>query len=192
MERPLSLNEARALIESGLREKGRLLVVIEGRAASGKTTFAQALVQGCGGGVIHMDDFFLPRADFTEELSRLPGGNIDRARFKKEALEPLLRGEPVSYAPFSCKEQRLLEKKTLETGPLAVVEGAYSLLPDWGDYGDLRLFLTVSPKEQQRRILKRNGAEGLETFLARWIPKEESYFARCAVESRCDFEVSGE
>ena len=73
-----------------------------------------------------------------------------------------------------------------------VVEGAYALLPTWGRYWDLALFLQVSAEEQQGRLLLRNGAKGMVPFLTRWIPREESYFAACDVKARCDEIVDGE
>ena len=139
-----------------------------------------------------MADFFLPADRFTEQMQALPGGNMDRARFQAEVLSPLAAGADFSYAPFSCKEQALLSDKTQVTGRLIVVEGAYALLPAWGRYWDLSLFLQVSQEEQQGRLLLRNGARGMVPFLKRWIPREEAYFAACHVKARCDHLVDGE
>ena len=40
----------------------------------------------------------------------------------------------------------------------------------------LRIFYEISSAEQQKRILKRNGAKMLERFETEWIPKENQYF----------------
>ena len=188
----ISKDEAMALIAGRLEKRERLIVALDGMSCSGKTTWAGALAQHFSGSVVHMDDFFLPRDRFTEELQALPGGNLDRARFQNEVLSPLAAGTDFAYTPFSCQEQSLLPKKALVSGRLIVVEGAYALLPDWGKYWDLSLFLQVSSEEQQGRLLLRNGARGMVAFLTRWIPREESYFAACDVRTRCDFIVDGE
>ena len=181
-----------ALIEGRLQQKDRLVVALDGMSCSGKTTFAGELAGRFSGSVIHMDDFFLPREQFTEAMQALPGGNMDRARFEAEALAPLAAGRDFAYAPFSCQLQSLLPEQVHVSGRLVVVEGAYALLPAWGRYWDLALFLQVSSEEQQGRLLLRNGAKGMVPFLTRWIPREESYFAACDVRSRCDAVVDGE
>ena len=50
-------------------------------------------------------------------------------------------------------------------------------LPDSAAHATVRLFLTIEPEEQQRRLLWRVGAERLTAFNARWIPLEQAYFA---------------
>jgi len=188
----ISKAEAVARIEGLLEKKERVVVALDGMSCSGKTTFAQALAERFSGSVVHMDDFFLPRDKFTVEMQALPGGNMDRERFRAEVLSPLAAGEDFAYAPFSCQEQALLPEKVGVSGRLVIVEGAYALLPAWGKYWDLSLFLQVSEEEQQGRLLLRNGARGMVAFLQKWIPREESYFVACDVKSRCDAVVDGE
>lgn len=186
----ITTGEAKQWIAARLREKPSLVVALDGRAAAGKTTFAATLTRELGGSVVHMDDFFLPASAFTPARQALPGGNIDEQRFREQALAPLARGEAFCYTPFDCHVQALRPPVAV-AGPLVVVEGAYALLPQWGDYFDLALFMTVTPQEQRRRLLKRNGPEGLATFLSRWIPREESYFAACGLPDRCHALVDG-
>ena len=188
----ISLEEAAARIGGRLAHTDRLVVALDGMSCSGKTAFAQALAEKFSGSVVHMDDFFLPRDRFTVEIEDLPGGNMDRARFKAEVLSPLARGGDFAYRAFSCAEQALLPDPVPVAGRLVIVEGAYALLPDWGPYYDLALFLQVSQEEQQGRLLLRNGAKGMAPFLVRWIPREEAYFAACDVRARCDAVVDGE
>ena len=184
--------DAVALIAGRLEQTDRLVVALDGMSCSGKTTFARALAERFSGSVVHMDDFFLPRDRFSEEMQALPGGNMDRDRFKAEVLEPLAAGGDFAYRAFSCGSQALLPDPVPVTGRLILVEGAYALLPDWGPYCDLALFLQVSQEEQQGRLLLRNGARGMVPFLTRWIPREESYFSACSVKTRCDEIVDGE
>ena len=188
----ITKEEAVALIEGLLQKQDRVIVALDGMSCSGKSTFAKALAERFSGSVVQMDDFFLPRDRFTEEMQALPGGNMDRTRFQSEVLSPLAAGIDFAYTPFSCQEQALLPDKVNVTGRLVVVEGAYALLPAWGRYWDLSLFLQVSQEEQQGRLLLRNGAKGMVPFLTRLIPREESYFAACDVRNRCDAIVDGE
>ena len=172
-------------IEAVKAEKGRCLVAIDGRCASGKTTLAAELGQRYGCDVIHMDQFFLRPEQRTPERYAQPGGNVDRERFLAEVLLPLERGEPVAYRPFNCGTLTLDPPVTVPPAPVQLIEGSYACHPDLRDRYDLRIFLTVDSVEQLRRIEKRNGPAALAAFREKWIPLEEWYFSACAVESCC-------
>ena len=177
------VRHARALAQSGRR----VLVAIDGRCASGKTTLAGELSERYGWSVVHMDDFFLQPAQRTAERCAEPGGNLDRERFLSEVLAPLRDGKPVRFRPFDCHTMRLKEPVSLALSPVVLIEGAYSCHPLLWEFYDLRVFLTVDPAEQAERILRRNGPEGAAAFSRRWIPLEERYFAAFSIEKRCDY-----
>lgn len=162
--------------------KPRVLVAIDGRCASGKTTLAAALAERLGAGVIHMDDFFLRPEQRTPERYAEPGGNIDRERFLAEVLLPLTTGKPFDYRLFDCHTMRLAEPVTFTPTDITIIEGTYSCHPDLRDYYDLRVFLTVTPKEQLTRLSQRPGAD-VRMFREKWIPMEERYFERCGVNA---------
>lgn len=58
---------------------------------------------------------------------------------------------------------------------LNIVEGSYSRHPYFGDYYQLGYCLLIDEEEQERRILRRNGAGMLPRFMEEWIPKENAY-----------------
>lgn len=165
---------------------GTTLVAIEGRCASGKSTLAARLSEHYGCPVIHMDEFFLRPEQRTTERYATPGENIDHERFLEEVLLPLRRGQAVTYRPFDCQTQQLSPAITLPASPTYLIEGSYSCHPALRNHYDLRLFLTVEPEEQMRRIILRNGLDYAQVFRDHWIPLEEAYFAACGVENCCD------
>ena len=73
-------------IEKLFAEKDRVVVAIDGGAASGKTTLADVLSKRYGGAVVHMDDFFLRPEQRTTERFAEVGGNFDRERFMEEVI----------------------------------------------------------------------------------------------------------
>ena len=83
-----------------------LIVALDGRCASGKTTLAALLQQRTGCSVVHMDHFFLRPEQRTRERLEQPGGNVDYERFLAEVLEPLRAGKDCSYRPYDCKQQK--------------------------------------------------------------------------------------
>ena len=173
-----------------LRNRGeRAIVAIEGRCASGKTTLAARLEQRYGWSVVHMDHFFLRPEQRTEARYAQPGGNIDYERFRAEVLEPLAGGRTALYRPYCCQTGVLEDPIEVKPSPVVVVEGSYSCHPALWDFYRRRVFITVDPEEQLRRIHQRNGPEQLKNFRERWIPLEERYFGAYQVEERCDYQL---
>lgn len=175
-----------SLIDGKLSGKDRVLIAIEGRSASGKSTLAQTLHRVYDANVFHMDDFFLRPNQRTAERLAQPGGNVDYERFLREVLAPLRGGEAFLYRPYSCAQQALLAPVPVSPKRLNIVEGAYSMHPFFGTPYDAAVFLSVSKERQAKRILERNGASMQRRFLSEWIPLEEKYFAACHARERCD------
>ena len=167
------------------------LVAIDGRCGAGKTTLAARLQAELGGQVLHMDDFFLRPEQRTESRLAQPGGNVDYERFLEEVLLPLTRGQDFIYRPYSCARQQLGTGAAMQAMGLTIVEGSYACHPALREHYDLRLFLTVTPEEQLRRIESRNGPEKAQMFRDRWIPFEEMYFQAFDVQARCDIVIQG-
>lgn len=163
-----------------------VLIALDGRCASGKTTLAARLQAACGCGVVHLDDFFLRPEQRTQERYAAPGGNVDHERFLSEVLLPLRRGEAAWYRPYDCADRRLTDPIRVEPSPVLVAEGSYSCHPALWPHYDLRVFLTVPPEEQLRRVAARSGPQAAEVFRTRWIPLEERYFAAYQIADKCD------
>ena len=163
------------------------LLAIEGQADSGKSTLANLLKRIYGCQVLHMDDFFLPIEKKTPERLAQPGGNVDWERFSREILQPLTQREPLLLRPFDCQTGTLQEAQLIPYTSLMVVEGAYSLHPALNGPYHCKVFLSLSPMEQEARILCRNGPELAERFRNEWIPMENHYFQTFSIPKRCDF-----
>ncbi|MCD7768979.1 MAG: uridine kinase [Oscillospiraceae bacterium] len=159
------------------------VIAIDGRCAAGKTTLARRLGVALSCGVVHMDDFFLRPEQRTAQRLAEPGGNVDYERFLNTVLEPLSRGESFSYQPYDCHSGMFQAPVFVKPSPMTIVEGSYSCHPALWEHYHCRVFLTIDRAEQHRRIGQRNGSEGLQMFLEKWIPLEERYFASLA--ERC-------
>lgn len=160
-----------------LERKSHVLLCIDGPCGSGKTTVASLLRRVLDAAVIPMDDFFLPHDKKTAERLAKPGGNADWERLLDECLKPWLRHEPVRYRPYSCHADDYGQPVTVANKGVTIIEGSYSLLPAIAQHADVRVFVQVSPDEQECRLRTRNGEELLRVFQQRWIPLEQAYFA---------------
>ena len=74
------------------RGKNFVMVAIDGKCTSGKTTLASKLAEIYDCNVFHMDDFFLRPEQRTSERFAEIGGNVDYERFQEEVLFPLRSG----------------------------------------------------------------------------------------------------
>ena len=168
-------------------EKSPLLIAIDGRCGSGKTTLASKLHEACGGNLFHMDDFYLRQEQRTPERYAEPGGNVDYERFLEEVLTPVLASAEFSFRPFDIKIWNLGDSKHVAPDHLNIIEGSYSLHPTLAPLYDIKVFLDIGKQEQMRRIVERNGEKWAEDFRDKWIPLEELYFEAFNVHEICDY-----
>lgn len=175
-----------AAIDRSRREHPRTLTAMDGPCATGKSTLGARLSQIYGCPLFHTDDFFLPPERKTPERLAQPGGNVDYERFFAQVLAPLSRGEPVLYQPYRCHSGALAAARTIPPAPLAVVEGVYSLRPEFQPLYQVKCFLSAPWPVREARLLERCGPEGLERFRTLWIPLEDRYFQAFSISDACD------
>ena len=177
MQITLSGEAAREQLLELIKKRGSApwILAIDGDAAAGKTTLAKALSEAFSAPIVHMDDFFLPAELRTGNRLNEPGGNVHYERFIAQVLPHLLAHAALSYRPFDCRMMDYGPAVQIPAAEHLIVEGAYSLHPNYGTYYDLSIFCTLDPAEQIRRIRNRNGEAMLQNFQNRWIPMEHRY-----------------
>ena len=173
MER--ALETVKQQIDTLLEEKNFVIVAIDGKCTSGKTTLASQLAEIYDCNVFHMDDFFLRPEQRTPERFAEVGGNVDYKRFHEEVLLPLKSGKAFSYRPFDCSTFTLAAPVTAAPKKLNIIEGTYSHHPYFGNPYDLKIILTVDEETQRKRILERPVFLH-KRFFEEWIPMENRYF----------------
>jgi uridine kinase/predicted membrane protein len=157
------------------------VIAVDGRCGAGKTTLAAMLSLCYDCEIIPLDSFF-PQTETT-------GVNIDITRFKSEVLEKIRYGKTFEYQPYNCSTGKLELPVSVNPEKLIIIEGSYSLYPEFTDYYDLKIFMTVNPPEQLKRIRVRD-PESADMFKKRWIPLEEDYFEKYNIESKADLRYS--
>ena len=191
MPTPITASTLSALLSAALAQKPTrpLVLALDGRCGSGKTTLANALaaqLPGCT--LLRTDDFYLPPAQRIPDWAHTPCANMDLARLRDEALRPAYEGQPVQYRAYSCREGAHLPARELAAQPLVILEGSYSHHPSLAPYYDIKVFVTCSAEEQMRRLRAREGKRYLN-FVQRWIPLEEEYFTDYAIERNAEMTV---
>ena len=191
MPTPITASTLSALLSAALAQKPTrpLVLALDGRCGSGKTTLANGLaaqLPGCT--LLRTDDFYLPPAQRIPDWAHTPCANMDLTRLRDEALRPAYEGQPVLYRAYSCRAGAYQPVQELAAQPLVILEGSYSHHPLLAGYETLLVFVTCSREEQTRRLQAREG-ERYANFAARWIPLEEGYFAQYRIEETADLAV---
>ena len=143
MPTPITASTLSALVSAALAQKPTrpLVLALDGRCGSGKTTLANTLARqfpasitlanglsaqfpGCT--LLRTDDFYLPPARRSPDWAHTPCANMDLSRLRDEALRPAYAGQPVAYRAYSCREGAYLPPAQLPAQPLVILEGSYS------------------------------------------------------------------
>ena len=175
-------------IEDMRKEKERIIIAIDGKCGSGKSTLARILSAVYTCPAIRVDDFFLPGDLRSEERLNAPGGNVHYERFMEEIIEPLNQGKiNFSHKVFDCHTMAYTDTpKEISFSNIAVVEGSYSMQPEFREAYDISVFLDTSPDIQKARIISRGGEMVYEMFESKWIPMENRYFEHFNISGNCD------
>ena len=107
----------------------------------------------------------------------------------QEIIIPLSEKKDICYHKFDCSKMALGDKVTAVPKRITVIEGAYSMHPDFKEYYDISVFLDIDQVLQKSRILKRNPGIA-DRFFKEWIPMEKKYFDAFGIKEKCDFVIS--
>src|SRR2546430_743767 len=182
----------------------RLVVAIDGRSGSGKSTVAEAVAQASGAVIVPCDDFFAASVSNAEWDRRTPvqraADAIDWRRLKREAIEPLRTGRAARWYAFDFLAGPRgdgtypLQRTPTERAPNPVVllDGAYSARPELADVLDLSVLVknvcelrsrgirAVEQDDRVRGTLGRGPLQGIGAVTARTSQKVEGIPTRCS------------
>ena len=144
---------------------GTRWVGVDGLGAAGKTTLAGAIAAALPGAVVvSVDDFARPGV-----------ATWDHARFRRDILEPVIRGRPGSYLRWDLVTERAGARVEVPVGVPIVVEGVSATDRAVGVPWDVRIWLDASEGVRRARILRRDPPELLVRWEQDWWPQEELY-----------------
>lgn len=166
-------------------KKDPILIAIDGKCASGKTTLGYYLKKIYNCNLFHMDDFFLQDHQRTNVRLSEIGGNVDYERFAEEVLAKIHAKENIAYRPFRCSDRQLQDATDIPYHRINIIEGSYSMHPSFGERYDVKVFMDIREEDQLINIRNRNGEEQLARFIEEWIPKENAYFSTFSISKGC-------
>jgi uridine kinase len=158
------------------------IILIDGRAGSGKSTFAEALQHQLfrdgesAPRVIHMDNIF-------EGWDGLALGSDYMVRF---ILQPLARQETASWQDWSWVKNQRSSWREFSGGTPLIVEGCGSLTERSKEHADISIWLEASEETRRERWIQRE--RHLEKFDF-WAAQELDFYAREKSQSLADLVI---
>jgi chloramphenicol 3-O-phosphotransferase len=163
---------------------GIRIVGVDGLSGSGKSTLARWLVDLAGAPLIGTDDF----ASWQDLTGWWP-------RFDAEVLCPALVGRPAQYRARDWEGDEFGSSlgmvRTVEWGPLVIVEGVACTRAEAGDGIAYRVWVDAPQEVRLARGLARDG-ESHRGLWARWMRDETAFFAQDRTRARADLVVDGD
>jgi uridine kinase len=173
-----------------------LLVALDGRSGTGKSTLAALLAAQLDATVVEGDDFYAGGTD-AEWDARSPAEKaalvIDWRRLQAEALAPLLAGRPATWHPFDFQAGHGLAAHTVTRDPARVIvlDGVYSARPELADLVDMAILVEAADDTARRqRLLAREGAPFMAAWHRRWDVAEDYYFTHVRPRSSFDMVIT--
>jgi uridine kinase len=158
------------------------IVLIDGKAGSGKSTFAESLQQQLfrdgesAPRVIHMDNIF-------EGWDGLALGSDYMVRF---ILQPLARRETASWQDWSWVKNQRSSWREFSGGTPLIVEGCGSLTERSKEHADISIWLEANEETRRERWIQRE--RHLEKFDF-WAAQELDFYAREKSQSLADLVI---
>jgi len=158
------------------------IILIDGRAGSGKSTFAEKLQQQLfrdgesAPRVIHMDNIF-------EGWDGLALGSDYMVRF---ILQPLARRETASWQDWSWVKNQRSSWREFSGGTPLIVEGCGSLTERSKEHADISIWLEANEETRRERWIQRE--RHLEKFDF-WAAQELDFYAREKSQSLADLVI---
>ncbi|GAA1492213.1 ATP-binding protein [Curtobacterium herbarum] len=152
-------SRARSAYRSG--RNGRLVVLVDGRSGTGKTTLGTALAGELDATIVHLDDVY-------------PGW--DGLQAAADAVVRDVLGVPSGYRRWDWGRSEPADWVPLDAAAPLVIEGCGALSRASAPLASFRVWLTAEEGERRRRALDRDG-EVFARQWDRWARQEEAFIA---------------
>lgn len=183
-----------------------LLIGIDGKDASGKTTFANNLTEVLRSKTnreiirISLDDFFNPRAVRSHQQDQARGCYDDTFNIEgiqKQLLEPLRSTNTYTAKIFDYKTDSPVEivEHTASSDAIVIVDGVFLQRPEFRDYWDYTALLEVSDEIAIERGTVRDTERIGDTetarqkYINRYIASQKIYYDECRPRNRASLVV---
>lgn len=185
------VDQAATLIQQAARARsGPLVVAIDGRSGTGKSTLAADLAQRLGATVVEGDDFYAGGTGIDGDPPQSRAARCIDWQTQRRVLTAFRQGQGAQYNAFDWDAfdgSLRASPTTVAPGAILLLEGVYSARPELHDMVDLRILLTLPDAVRLARLIAREGEIG--PWEAQWHEAEDWYFANAAPPSAFDLVI---
>jgi hypothetical protein len=181
------LDAVAGVLRTGLADTGTRIIAVDGRSASGKSTFAEQLAAFLpGAGIVHTDDVAWWESFFGWDDLMADG-----------VLAPVRRGDDVRFRPPAWQERGREGAIEVPAGAAFVIlEGVGASRLSLRRFIDAAVWVQSDHAEAHRRGIARDLAERpdvaeAEAFWAQWSAQEDAFLADDRPWGRADVVVCG-
>ncbi|HLG63832.1 MAG TPA: hypothetical protein VKY19_17960 [Ktedonosporobacter sp.] len=185
-------------IQRRLQHKSPVLVALDGRSGTGKSTLAQAVAARVEASIVVSDDFYAGGNDdvwYGKSAGEKVAQGIDWRRMRMEVLEPLLANKAASWHPLDFQAGSgwvgwKEELVTLEPAPVILLDGIYSARPELADLVDVAVLIEIDDLVRRQRLVVREGQDFMQRWHQLWDAAEDYYFTYIRPRSSFDLILS--
>ncbi|THE09392.1 uridine kinase [Bacillus timonensis] len=181
-------------LDSIPRKQSTLLIGIDGCGGSGKSTFANKLMEkSTNVTVVHMDDFYLPSSQImnTHPEKKPIGADFDWKRILSQVLEPISHNKEGYYQRYDWETDGLAEWHTVPIGGIVIIEGVYSIRKELAEKYDFTIWVDCPRELRISRGLLRDGEEARAMWENNWMISEDLYIEEHKPFERANLIVNG-
>lgn len=183
-----AVDQAAARIDKAARlQAGPLIVAIDGRSGTGKSTLAEALAKRLPAAVIEGDDFYSGGTGIKGDPPQARAARCIDWQAQRRVLSVLRQGHPARYHAFDWDAfdgSTCPGATTIAPAPIIILEGVYAARPELRDLIDLSILVRVPDALRLARLTAREGAPG--PWELQWHEAEDWYFAHSVPLSAFD------
>ena len=162
-----------------LRLPAPAIVAIDGRSASGKSTFASRLTRALECQCVHTDDIAWNHSFFDWWPLLI-----------HHVLEPFRAGQAVLWTPDAWREHERSGAIIVQPAPILLVEGVSSTRRELSNWIDYTVWMETDVQLAETRGLERDGPDGRD-FWFEWQRIEQPFFAKDQPWTRAALIVDG-
>jgi uridine kinase len=155
------------------------IVAVDGRAGSGKTTFATRLSSALNATVVHTDDVAWYHSFFDWWSLMI-----------EHILEPFQKGQSIDWTPETWKERKRIGSIVVPNAKILIVEGVSACRLELSDWIDIPIWIETSLEIAEQRGLLRDG-EAERDFWFEWQAQERPLLEKDQPWTRAKLIVDG-
>lgn len=178
MKQPLYINNLPELIQalSQLPKKQPILIGIDGRPGSGKTTVAVKLEEVLNAQAIYLDEFFIPQEQWPKNAK--PQFPFFYFRYQEfiDGIKALADGKPFTYFAYDWESDGLSKRaKVIKPEGIIIVEGVSALNTELAPLYDKKIWVDSDRKSEFAAIAARENEKNLDLWKNIYLPSVDIY-----------------